>query len=88
MERSGDTGRQQLGVGVGEGDFERKCHARPRHDLALEGVAVDVDDARQDQMVLHAYRMDAAGNPFADGDDTSPFDDERGGDRAVRGQDP
>jgi hypothetical protein len=39
--------RSELAIGVEHRHVERKAHARPRHDLALEGIAMEVDDARQ-----------------------------------------
>src|SRR5262249_4725913 len=40
---------------------DRKADARPRHDLALESVAVDVDDARQHQRASGVERARRAG---------------------------
>ena len=47
--RRGDAVGGHLPVGVQQRHIEREMHARTRHDLALEGVAVDVHHARQDQ---------------------------------------
>jgi hypothetical protein len=43
--RAGDAVRDRLPVAIDEADVERHVDARARHDLSLEGIAVDVDDA-------------------------------------------
>src|SRR5262249_8221587 len=46
-------GRDAVGDGLPiafeQRNVDRKSHSRPRHHLSLEGVAVDVDNPREDQ---------------------------------------
>ena len=45
----GDAVGGHLSVGVQQRHVEREMDARARHDLAFEGVTVDIHDSRQDQ---------------------------------------
>ena len=47
MEDGGDAVAHRLAVAVDQRDVDGEIDARPRHHLALEGVAVDIDDARK-----------------------------------------
>ena len=49
MENRGNAVCYRLPVAVEERDVHGEAHARPRHHLPLEGVAMDVDDAGQHQ---------------------------------------
>jgi len=49
VERRGDAVCDKLPVGLEQRDVVGEIDARPRHRLALERVAVDIDDARQQQ---------------------------------------
>jgi hypothetical protein len=46
----GDAIGQQLPIRLQQRRHRREMHARPRHELALEGVAMKVDDARQNEI--------------------------------------
>ncbi len=52
VEGGGDAVGHHLAVGVQQAHVHRQPDSRPRHDLALEGVAVQVDDAGQDQAAV------------------------------------
>ena len=69
----GDAVGGHLPVGVQQRHVEREMDARARHDLAFEGVAVDVHDSRQDQQpggVQNLSARAAVGNdpPVGDGE--------------------
>ena len=49
MEHRGDAVRHHLPVGIDECHVDREIDAGPRHHLPLETVAMDVDDAGQNQ---------------------------------------
>ena len=49
MEDGGDAVGEGLAIALEQRDIERKRHARPWHQLAFEGVAVDVDDAGKNE---------------------------------------
>ncbi len=61
----GDAVGEQLPVSLDEGRDGGKMHAGARHELALEGVAVKIDDAGQDEkgfvrrLVDRGHRRDA-----------------------------
>ena len=47
----GDAVRHQLPVGLQHRHVERKHRLGARHDLPFEGIAMDIDDAGQDQAI-------------------------------------
>jgi hypothetical protein len=49
MKGGRDAVADQLAVGVEQGETCIEMHAGPRHELALERIAVQVDNSRQDQ---------------------------------------
>ena len=49
MEDGGDAVGDGLAIALEERDIERKSDARPRHHLAFEGVAVNVDDSGKNE---------------------------------------
>src|SRR6266404_1284478 len=51
MKDRGDAVADRLPVTVHKRDIERKIDARARHHLPFEGVAMQIDDARQHQEV-------------------------------------
>jgi hypothetical protein len=57
VEHCRDAVGQHLPVGIDERDVEVEADARPRHHLPLEGIAMNVDDARQHD---EAVSIDAA----------------------------
>src|SRR5690349_1085176 len=56
MKHRGDAVADRLAVAVDERDVDREIHAGARHHLPLEGVAMDVDDARQHQQAARVDR--------------------------------
>ena len=48
--RRGDAIGQQLPIRLKQRRHRREMHPRPRHELALEGVAMKIDDARQHEI--------------------------------------
>ena len=48
----GNTVGDHLAIGFHEGQGRVDVYARPRHELSLEGVAVDVHNTRQHQEIL------------------------------------
>ena len=51
MKGRGDAIGHQLAVGVDQRQARIEMDARPRHELALEGIAVHIDDPGQDQQM-------------------------------------
>ncbi|MCW2239972.1 hypothetical protein [Azospirillum canadense] len=87
MQRRGDAVGDQLAVGVQQRDVGREMHARAWHQLPFEGVAVQVNDARQQEQPAgldHAagWRVVADLNDAAVGDGDPGLDED-----AVRRQD-
>ncbi len=69
MKHRGDAVRDDLAVGIDERDIEREVDTRPRHHLALERVAVNIDNARQQHQALGVDRMRRAAIRADLGDD-------------------
>src|SRR5262245_7140628 len=59
MEHGGDAVSDRLSVAVYKGNVERDINARARHDLPLTSVAMNVDNARQQQEPSGVQRADA-----------------------------
>src|SRR5262252_7523065 len=59
MEHGGDAVSDDLSVAVDKGNVERHINARARHDLPLKGVAMNVDNAWQQQEPSGVQRADA-----------------------------
>src|SRR5215468_7585866 len=59
MEHGGNAVGDGLSVAVDKGNVERDINARARHDLPLKGVAMNVDNARQQQEPSGVQRADA-----------------------------
>ena len=57
MEHRRNAVGDDLTVGIDQRQIDRKIHARARHHLALESVAVHVDNARQQDQVFGVERM-------------------------------
>ncbi|MGY4355452.1 hypothetical protein ACVW0J_001945 [Bradyrhizobium sp. i1.7.7] len=53
----GDAVADRLAVTVGERDVDREVDAGARHHLALEGIAMQIDDAGQHQQVARIDRQ-------------------------------
>ena len=49
MKRGGDAVGEQLRLGIAQREAGREVHAGPRLQLPFEGVAVQVDDTRQNE---------------------------------------
>ncbi|MGY3425051.1 hypothetical protein ACVWZW_005526 [Bradyrhizobium sp. F1.13.4] len=66
MKHRGDAVADRLAVAVGERHVDRKVDPGARHHLPLEGIAMQIDDARQDQQIA---RVDRKPGPAARGID-------------------
>jgi len=51
VEHGGDAVCDRLTVAVDQGDIDRKVDASARHHLALERIAMEVDDTRQHEKI-------------------------------------
>ena len=80
---SGDAVGRHLSIGIGKCDLQPDMHARPRHDLALEGVAVEIDNARQQQVPLGIDGPLDRPGAIDSGDDTVFNDDAVPIDRSI-----
>jgi len=81
----GDAIGEELPVRLQQGRHRREMHARPRHELALESVAMKVDDARQHEIAAGIDRR--SGGLRRDRRDAAVRDaDAAGPDGAVRMQ--
>lgn len=78
MERSSDAVGDRLAVAIDQRDVDRKVHLWPRHHLPLEGIAMDIDDARQHHEVACVQRERAASVFWAKLADFAAGDRERG----------
>ena len=79
VHRRGDAVGQQLCLGVAQGERDREIDPWPWLELALEGVAMKVDDAGQD---MQTARIEAAWCPGRSADSgDEPGIDGNGGDR-------
>src|SRR6516225_5014396 len=56
MKDRGDPVRYGLAVAVDESNVQRNIYAGPRHHLPFEGIAVNVDNARQDDQAVSIDR--------------------------------
>lgn len=59
MERRRDAVGNHLPIGIEERNVQRHLHAGPRHDLALKGVAMNVDDARKQKQAAGVESLGA-----------------------------
>ena len=59
MESGGDAVGDELSVGVGQRDVDAKADAGSRHDLTLEGIAVEIHDARKEKQIPRARAVAA-----------------------------
>lgn len=66
VKNRGDAVADRLAVAVGERDVDREIDPGARHHLSLEGIAMQIDDARQDQQIA---RLDRQPRPAARGID-------------------
>src|SRR5208337_2023336 len=62
VEDRGDAVRDRLAVAFHQRNVQGHMHAGTRHDLALEGIAVNIDDAGKDDEA--ASINGAAGTPL------------------------
>jgi hypothetical protein len=83
VEGRGDAVRDELAVGVAKRDAWIEADPRARHELPFEGIAVQIDEARQDQEAIRAQR-DGVAHRLAEALDSLGPGDEIGQlDRAV-----
>ncbi len=82
----GDAVAEELPVRLQERDVVGKVHARPRHQLPLERVAMNIDDAGQHEGPACVHAVPRGGGGGAHMGDPAVVDRDRGLDQAVRRQ--